>query len=84
MGAFLAICLTEQGYITVYFMWASLTDIKYDYSEIDLFFLESISIEKSCVSRTEPNLSLYTGPECLANLDTGLHVGSESELLSHS
>lgn len=47
-------------------------------------FLESISIEKSCVSRTEPNLSLYTGPECLANLDTGLHVGSESELLSHS
>lgn len=47
-------------------------------------FLGSISIEKSCLSRTEPNLSLYTGPECLANLDIGLHFGSQSDLLSHS
>lgn len=68
----------------MYFMWASVIDIKYGYSWIDLFFLESISVEKSCVSRTEPNLSLYTGPECLANLDIRLHFGAESDLLSHS
>lgn len=49
-----------------------------------LIFLVSTSIEKSCLSGTEPNLSLYTGPECLANLDIGLHFGSESDLLSHS
>lgn len=45
---------------------------------------ESVSIEKWCVSSTEHNLSLHTGPECLANLDIGLHFGSESDLLSHS
>lgn len=73
MGAFLAICLTERGCITMHSsqsnrhkIWLLLNG---------LIFLASASVEKLCLSRTEPDLSLHTGPECLANLDIGLHFG---------